>query len=95
MPGYQRVPSANTVTIHCTVSGAPSSGVTYQWLDYYGVPLANNFTDTAERVSGTNTSTVTIINVGIQDSYYNYTCVVSVNRTVVESDQSYLDIERK
>ena len=97
MPGYQRVPLANTATINCTVTGAPSSGVTYQWWAYYGEYVANQFyTDTAERASGTNTSTLTIMNVGIQDSYYYYYyCVVSVNGTFMGLDWSYLFIERK
>ena len=95
MPGYQRVPSANTATINCAVIGAPSSGVTYQWLEALSsVVHVSIDDDTVERVPSTTSSTLTITNVGVQDEHM-YACVVSVDGTEVGSGISNLIVACK
>ncbi len=86
------VPSANTATINCAVIGAPSSGVTYQWLEAFSsTDRALIDDDTVERVPSTTLRTLTITNVGVQDEDM-YACVVSVDGIEVGSDISDLTV---
>ena len=94
-PNAQIVPSANTAIINCTITGAPSSGVTYQWLEALSsVVHVSIDNDTVERVPSTTSSTLTITNVGVQDEHM-YACVVSVDGTEVGSDISNLTVACK
>ncbi len=94
-PTTQTVPSGNNATFSCMVTGAPpSSDVMYQWMEEIdGMPLPIDG-DTGERVSGTATSTLTIMNVGLQD-IHTYVCIVSVDGVEVGSDTGSLNVSRE
>ena len=73
----------------CNVTGAPTTGVTYQWRQTQnGVLQANQFPSTIYglgRVGGRETATLTITNLGELEQNYNYTCIVSIGGMFVGS----------
>ena len=80
------MPTGNDVTVSCVTNGTPSNGkIAYHWHETInGVALFERFKSssepyTARRVSGEDTSMLTISNVAVGDGTGDYTCNVTVN----------------
>ena len=99
VPSAQTVPTGNSATFSCVADGTPSSGtISFYWYETInGLALSERFRSTSEpftarRVSGMDTSMLTISNVAVGDGMWDKTCNVIVNGEMVGRATSTLDV---
>ena len=99
VPSNQTVPTGNSATFSCVTGGTPSSGsISFSWYETInGLALFERFRSTSEpftarRVSGEDTSMLTISNVAVGDGMWDKTCNVTVDGEMVGRATSTLDV---